>query len=273
MRTELVSIDTDTVPLDGAYYEPEGMEIKGTVQLLHGNCMNFYFGPPRFLPPILTRQGLACLAYNRRGHDVLSTRDSRELEGGAYQTTAEAIEDNRTAGDWLTAKGHGHPILIGHSNGGVLAVRHAADTPETPALVLLSAHAGGTDIAAKISTAGLWAGEQYDEIAAHARAAVAAGRTRELLILPGWWKIIGAASAIDYLTQVPDLVEEAAKIACPVLFIRGDGEPADIYPAERFRDSCTGSCDVEIIEDCDHFYHGREKFVGSVVADWLNRRI
>src|SRR5271163_498144 len=146
MRTELVSIATGDQPLDGLYYEPEGGRCAGAVLLMHGNTMNFYVGAPRFLPPVLTRLGLACLAYNRRGHDILSTRDSRLPEGGAFQTVAEAIADNDCAAAWLGARGHAAPIVIGHSNGGMLAVRHVADHRETRALVLLSAHAGGSSI-------------------------------------------------------------------------------------------------------------------------------
>jgi len=66
MRTELISIATDTIPLDGAFYLPDG-EISGAVMLFHGNTMNFYVGAPRFLPPVLTELGFACLAFNRRG--------------------------------------------------------------------------------------------------------------------------------------------------------------------------------------------------------------
>src|SRR5216684_1090121 len=96
MRAELVSVPTDTIPLDGLYYEPEG-SAAGAVMLFHGNTMNFYVGALRFLPPVLVKLGLACLAFNRRGHDILSTRDSRTPEGGAFQLAYEGIEDNRTA--------------------------------------------------------------------------------------------------------------------------------------------------------------------------------
>ena len=58
MRTELVSIATDTLPLDGALHVPEGRPVAGAVLLFHGNTMNFYVGAPRFLPPVLTRLGL-----------------------------------------------------------------------------------------------------------------------------------------------------------------------------------------------------------------------
>jgi len=122
MRTQLVSIPTDTVPLDGTFYEPENGATAGAVLLFHRNTMNFYVGAPRFLPPALTALGFACLAFNRRGHDILSIRDSRAAEGAAFQTTAEGIADNRYAADWLAARGLPHPVVIGHSNGGMLAV-------------------------------------------------------------------------------------------------------------------------------------------------------
>ena len=92
MRTELISIPTDTLPLDGAFYLPDGDPVAGAVMLFHGNTMNFYVGAPRFLPPALTGLGFACLAFNRRGHDILSIRDSRAAEGAAFQLTTEGIE-------------------------------------------------------------------------------------------------------------------------------------------------------------------------------------
>src|SRR5690348_12668707 len=120
MRTELVTIPTDTLPLDGAVHWPENRSITGAVLLFHGNTMNFYTGAPRFLPPALTELGLVCLAFNRRGHDILSIRDSRAAEGAAFQLTRDGIADNRIAAGWLAARGFPHPVVIGHSNGGML---------------------------------------------------------------------------------------------------------------------------------------------------------
>src|ERR1044071_1134261 len=99
--------------------------------------MNFYTGAPRFLPPALTAMGYACLAFNRRGHDILGIRDSRAGHGAAFQTYAEAIGDNEAAARWVAERGFPRPLVIGHSNGGLLAARHVAGHPETPALALL----------------------------------------------------------------------------------------------------------------------------------------
>jgi pimeloyl-ACP methyl ester carboxylesterase len=270
MRTELVSIATDTLPLDGALHLPEDRPVTGAVLLLHGNTMNFYVGAPRFLPPVLTRLGLACLAFNRRGHDILSIRDSRAAEGAAFQLTREGIADNNYAAVWLAERGFADPVVIGHSNGGMLAVKHVADHPRTPAMVLLSAHGGGTGGITRSSRAGLMAGDQLDEITARARALVATGRGRELILMPGWWYVISAESFLDRLTEMPDVLELAPQIRCPTLFIRGDQEDRDNYPAERFRERAGGHCDVEIVPDCGHFYVGREDAICGLVAGWLS---
>src|SRR5262245_47475598 len=269
MLAEPVSIPTGTQPLDGLYYRPEGGRTQGAALLFHGNTMNFYTGAMRFLPPVLVELGLACLAFNRRGHDILSTLGSRIAEGGAFQTAAEGIEDNRLAASWLAARGFDSPVVIGHSNGGMLAVRHVVDHPGTPALVLLSAHGGGKDIVQRGGKGGLMVGDRVEEFAARARALVKEGRGRELMLMPGWWYAISAESFLDRLTETPDTLALAPRVKCPSLFVRGDKEPRDAYPAEEFKARAGGPCTVGIVPDCDHFYSGREEAVTQLVASWL----
>jgi pimeloyl-ACP methyl ester carboxylesterase len=273
MRTELISIPTDTIPLDGALHLPDGPASAGAVLLFHGNTMNFYTGAPRFLPPALTAMGYACLAFNRRGHDILSIRDSRTAEGAAFQLTAEGIEDNRIAARWMADRGFPPPVIVGHSNGGMLAVPHVVAHPKTPALILLSAHGGGRDGVSRSSRAGLMAGDRLEEITAQARAMVAAGRGRELMLMPGWWYVITAESFLDRRTAMPDILDLAPSIACPVLYIRGDEESAENYPAEAFRDRAAGPCEVAIIPNCDHFYRGREAALIESVTAWLGKTL
>lgn len=268
MPTQLITISTDTIPLDGVLYEPERGNGKAAIYF-HGNTMNFYTGAARFLAPALVAMGFTFLAFNRRGHDVLTTRASRAPEGGAFQTTGEALADNRYAVEWLATHGFAEPVVIGHSNGGMLGVQHVIDHPQTPALVLLSAGRGGAH-----STSGgpekLLAQDRHAEFEARAQQLVAAGRGRELMLLPGWWYAISAESFLDRNKTVPDTVPLAAQIHCPVLAIRGSAENPSRYPAEEFQAECAGPCTVKIIPNCDHFYVGRETEVTRVVTNWLD---
>jgi len=268
VRLELVSIPTPTHPLDGLMYWPDREPVAAALYF-HGNQMNFYTGPARFLPPALAEAGLAVLSFNRRGHDTLGTRASREPVGGAFQTVAEGLEDNELAARHLASLGFPNPIVIGHSNGGLLGACFAAAHPEVRALVLLSAHAGGRDFARRLSARGMWAGDRLEEITRQAEALIAQGRDRELILLPGWWHVVSARTFLDYSRNCPDLLEQASRIRCPVLFLRGDQEPVETYPAERFAEACSGPCRVVIVEDCDHFYIGAESRVTAIVLDWL----
>jgi pimeloyl-ACP methyl ester carboxylesterase len=270
MRTELVAIPTPgPEPLHGLYHTPDHREPRGAAMICHGNQGNFYVGPPAFLPPFLTGIGLACLSFNRRGHDILATHRGRAAVGGAFQTTDQAVEDNRLAASFLAERGHPPPVVIGHSNGGMLAVRHVAERAQTPALVLLSAHCGGRRVARLASSHGLFAGDRLEELEERARAMVDEGRGRELMLLPGWWHVISAESFLDYLTTVPDTLELAPQVRCPTLFVKGEAEDEDLYPADEFRRRAGGPCEVARLVGCDHWYNGMDVETGRLVAGWL----
>src|SRR6056300_598006 len=130
----------------------------------------------------------------------------------------------------MSNKGFNNPILIGHSNGGFLAVQHAAANPDTAALILLSAHGGGTVAEKLAARTGLLGASKTDELRERATQMIAEGKGDELIILPGWWYVATANSYIDRLTTMPDTVETAPKISCPSLFIRGDMEIPEAYP-------------------------------------------
>ncbi len=269
MLAEVVSIPSPGTPLDGLFYEPQPGRPGAAAMLMHGNGMNFYYGAPGFLPDHLTRIGLAALAFNRHGHDTVSAR-TRLAEGNAYQTAAEAIADNERAAQWLGARGYEAPVVIGHSNGGMLASEHVANHRETPALVLLSAHLGGRQMLRRGSELGLLAGDRLPELSQQAHALVDAGRPDELMLLPGWYYVITAGSFVDLESNLPVLLDNAPRITCPVLYVRGDQEDVTMYPAERFAKLSGGPVDVRILQDCDHFYTGHEREVGLLVAEWLD---
>jgi pimeloyl-ACP methyl ester carboxylesterase len=274
MRTELISIETETVPLDGALHWPDKLPARGGILLFHGNVMNFYSGMLRFLPRALTALGFVCLAFNRRSHDILATYDSREAVGGAFQLVSRDIEDNRIAAAWLAKQGFPDPIVIGHSNGGVLATQHVLDHPNTPALILLSAHRGGKiDEALSAGTrgSGMMTEDKHALFKAESKRLMDEGRGHTLMVMPGWWHVVTPETYLDRLVNMPDVISNARGITCPVLYVRGDKEVPRQYPAEEFKAAAAGRCDIAIIPDCDHYYKGRSEAVTTAVTDWLQK--
>jgi pimeloyl-ACP methyl ester carboxylesterase len=268
MNLELVSIPTDSQPLDGLIWHPEG-PTRGTVLLFHGNTNNFYSGPSRFVPPVLVEKGFTCLAFNRRGHDILTTLEGKRVSGGAFQTAAEGIADNEFAYEFVTRRGYADVTVLGYSNGGMLAAQFAADHPELKALVLMSAHGGGPEIYLRTCAAGRMAGDRAVEFLETAREMVAEGRAKDLLLMPHWWNVISAESLVDRHENTPDLFVNAPRIQCPALFLVGDQESAVSYPAERFADVAGGQVDVHFIPGGDHWYTGVKEKSAALVADWL----
>jgi pimeloyl-ACP methyl ester carboxylesterase len=273
VRIEQVTLPTETAPLEGLWFTPERRHARAAALIMHGNQGNFYVGPPRFLPPALARMGVASFAYNRRGHDILGTYRGRQAVGGALQLSNEAIADNRHAAEFVASRGFPCPVVIGHSNGGLLAAQHVAETGVAAALVLLSAAGGGLEATESDSGRGLLLMDRHDELVATARQLADAGRTDELILIPGWWWVISPRSLLDRMATLPRLVELAASIRCPALFIKGAGESEVAYPARDFAAACLGSCDVVELEDCDHWYNGRDDEVAGIVSTWLSRAL
>lgn len=268
MFAEVISIQSDGTPMDGLFYQAASDVAPRGALLMHGNGMNFYCGAPRFLPEHLLRRGVASLAFNRHGHDTVSAA-TRIAEGNAYQTVAQAMDDNERAGKYMAERGYAAPIVIGHSHGGLLAAQYVVNHPETPALVMLSAHCGGAQMLQSASAQGLLAGDRLPEVSVRAHELVRTGRGDELMLLPGWFYVTTAASFVDMESNTPVLLDAAPAIGCPVLFIRGNEENPERYPAEAFARAAGGPVDVHIIENCNHFYQGHEDQVGELVADWL----
>jgi alpha/beta superfamily hydrolase len=80
-------------------------------------------------------------------------------------------------------------------------------------------------------------------------------------------------SLIDRLENTPDLLAHAAKVSCPSLFVCGDQEPSENYPADAFCRITQGPSEVTYVPESGHFYDGKENFVGKTVANWLGSQV
>jgi pimeloyl-ACP methyl ester carboxylesterase len=151
----------------------------------------------------------------------------------------------------------------------MLAVEFVSRHPETPGLVLLSAHRGGEGLLPDASSSGLLAGNELESLTAKATRLVDEGKGKTLMQLPGWWWVISAESFLDLSKTLPDTLKLAPSIRCPSLFLVGDSEPPSRYPAQAFAEKTSGVCSVRVINDCDHFYNNCESIVADEVCHWL----
>ena len=116
---------------------------------------------------------------------------------------------------------------------------------------------------------GLMARERYEEITAEARHLVESGDGDQLLVVPGWWYVISAATYVDLLDNCPDIVEFAAHIPCDALYIRSTEEPPSLYPGELISDRSPFSVKVSVRDVGGHYYVDHEDEVAGAVAAWL----
>ena len=259
----------DAWPLDALLYDA-GSASGWAALLVHGKVMNFYTGPCRILPPYLTARGCICLAMNRRGHDLGGIRNGRESYGGAWERFAESQSDIAGGIDALARLGYQRIVLVGHSFGGIAAAAYAAAHPSSvQALALCSAGTGGRDYLVQSSRRGMLAGDGHEAIDAEARRLVAAGEGDTMIALPGWWYAITAASWVDLSENVPLTVENAGRYPGPVLALRGEREPQELYPAEAIVQAAGARATLAVIPNGDHFYNGVEDAFAHAVSGWF----
>ena len=106
MALELITMTTkDGVELDGGLYAPPaGIAPRDAgILIVHGLTWNFYRGPSRWLPPLLTGAGFTCLSLNMRDHDLSAPK---EFEN--------AHHDVRAGIDTLLSHGAGEVVLLAH---------------------------------------------------------------------------------------------------------------------------------------------------------------
>ncbi len=269
MKTELVTVEAgEGVELDGAFYRADEKTGDGwAVSLIHGRSMNFYQGLPRFLPPALVALGYDCLSLNRRGHSVLTLTHGWKPEGDALVSYEDHWSDVDAGMRFLKERGYRNLIVGGHSLGGLLAARLAAEDAMVKGVILASA------IPAYDVIPPMFSQEVKKAIIDQAKTAHVGGRGDELLVLSGWPWVMPADKALQELRPVPAILKVfMERISAPVLsFYGSDGTEAMIATAGREALDASPSKNKRflIIDGTDHFYKGYEGKIQKEVVDWV----
>lgn len=272
MKTELITIESaDGCELDGAFYKAsEGEKITGdkcVVYLIHGRSMNFYSGPPRFLPPALTAIGCDCLSLNRRGRSILTLTPGWKPEGDAVAMFSDQMNDALAGLKFLKSQGYSKIIVGGHSQGGLLSAALTAQDNDIKGVILASA-IPGYDIIPPWHPK-----EVVGKIIDEAKIAVSEDKDEKMFTLDGWPWVISAKTVLQELNPVQaHLKAFMENITVPIFSFYGseDMEPKLSGPGkEAIEASPSKNKKFEIIDGADHFYKGYENKIQQEVVSWM----
>ena len=126
MIADFVEVTTsDGVLLGGAYFAPTVQQRSSSVEAVcffHGDTGHFYRTLYLELGSRLAAEGIAFLAANRRGHDIVSNgAPGGPLAGYAHESVDESRLDYAAWLELLRERGHESVVIGGHSGGAVRA--------------------------------------------------------------------------------------------------------------------------------------------------------
>ena len=126
MLADFVEVTTsDSVLLGGAYFAPTVQQRSSSVEAIcffHGDGGHFYRTLYLELGARLAAEGIAFLAANRRGHDIVSNgAPGGPLAGYAHESVEDSRLDYAAWLDLLRERGHSSLVIGGHSGGAVRA--------------------------------------------------------------------------------------------------------------------------------------------------------
>lgn len=273
VRTDLVFFAAaDGTGLEGALYTPRGTPSPVAVLTTHGTGGNFYSGPAGFLGAGLAERGYTVLALNRRDHD----------EGFAQSDFPGGLSDVRAGVDFLAAQGYDRVVVAGHSLGTTFA---SAYVPQTGDARVVGLVLSGTLSDLPARTQEFVPPDDYAQTRAWAEAMVAAGRSRELRLIPfytGEPLLTSAGAFLSYRVSGSLAVprEQIRSVALPILIVHDSN---DLVARRDFSEEVAASAlaapEVRLIELLDptprdpnagHMHLGLEAETIATVADWLD---
>ena len=281
MLADFVEVTTaDGVLLGGAYFAPTVQERASSVEAVcffHGDGGHFYRTLYLELGARLAAEGIAFLAANRRGHDIVSNgAPGGPLAGYAHESVDDSRLDYAAWLGLLRARGHITLAIGGHSGGAVRATYSQSKERYDGVVGIIPVspgeynHEGIIDLHAdEFTDAYSWCVEQVES------------GSPDAYITPGipWGSTWTARAFIDCFN--PDnrysVTARAAELDCPALFIFGSEEcgdgpqrlPVCGAAMRSLRRADYPHVAVEVIDGASHGYVGRELPLFETIREWL----
>ena len=280
MLADFVEVQTsDGMTLGGAYFAPADVDRGSSVEAVcffHGDGGHFYRPLYLELGQRLAERGIAFLAANRRGHDIVSAgaRDGPP-KGYAFESVDESRLDYAAWLELLRERGHRRIVIGGHSGGAVRSVYAQAKEkfPEVVAVLPVSPGEYNYEGLKELHP------DNFLRVYHDATHEVAEGRPHTFFT-PGmpWGSTWSAGAFVDCFNadnrySVTARVEE---VECPVMFIFGseECEGPQVLPAcgaamRSVKAAEFPHITVNIIDGANHGYQGRDLELFETIHGWL----
>lgn len=287
----------DEITLAGLHAKPT--QPNGQVVIfLHGNGSSSVFNKPTVSNPLaaaLNEQGIGFLTFNNRGAGYIQKFRQENGEdvflGSAMETIDQAPLDIQAAMQKATDLGYNKIYIYGHSSGAnKVAVLSLLQGLEQVAGIILSAAGDDT---------GLWyqhlGKEGFWDTLEFARQRISEGRGAELASTEVSHSMISYQALEDVLD--PDglyncfpfleasgqaqlsnqpLFRAISTISVPTLVLYGSLDTFCVVPPNRAAEIIKQQhgdptqVEIEIIDEADHSYSGREAELARVVTQWVS---
>lgn len=282
MLVDLVQVTTsDGIPLSGAYFEAKGSPASGADVLIyfHGDSGNFYGSLLTQLGPMFAERGMAFLAANRRGHDMVSTGvRGGDLKGYAFESVSESRLDYAAWLDLLRGRGHRRIAVGGHSGGAVRATYAQASEHYDNVAAVVSVSPGEYNHEKVVAVHG----EDFSGPYRQSETDITEGRP-DTFLRPGvpWGSMWTARSYVDCFNKDNrySVSAHAANTGVPTLYVFGEKE-CDIGGEEELpvcglamrtlREIDYSHATVKVVEGANHGYMGREKELMETIYPFLS---
>lgn len=278
MKCELTSVETrDGIALHGAFFE--GDSHKPALILFHGAAMNFYTGLGRFLPELINPHNYACLSANNRGHDfgTAPDGDKKPVVGLMRERFRDCVYDIEAWINYLNRRGYRKIVLIGHSQSipKILYAQNTLQLSSISGLVLVSPPPSVSKMMRFLAS-----DNYYERGLFKAQELTKLGMDSQLIVLRGRgtmpWIFTAETFLSFYGPDTPADTEELIRqVYCPIMLVRGtkDLEPVsrELLSTIKKNAGNSSTCDIEEIEDSDHFYSENEEQLGQAILRWLEK--
>ncbi len=183
--------------------------------------------------------GAAALVYSRLGYG-----GSSPAPGGAFPLDYMHIEAEQRLPALLTALGIQQPLLVGHSDGGSIALIYAGTFPKSVAgLILMAPHVFVEDCTAGACAAARRAFDEGDLAARLARWHQDATRTFDA------WNLAWT----DPRFRDWNIESCLPEVIAPLLAFQGEADPYGTHEqTDRIACQVSGSADIVLLPDCGH---------------------